>query len=823
MVVAQAAFVRANAQTVPVQTADAGSAPKGIEEVLVTASKRTEKLQKVPQSIEVLDNRKLRQLDITEFQDYIKYVPSLGSQNFGPNATTLYLRGVVDGGNANHSGPLPTVGSYLDEMPTTTIGGTLDVHLYDMARIEVLAGPQGTLYGASSESGTVRFITNQPNPSKFEAGYSLEGNTVDHGGLGGIAEGFVNIPITDKVALRLVAYDEHDAGFIDNVPATRTFPTAAGIFGPAAATINNDKFAKKDFNPADTVGGRAALRIDLNEDWTITPQVIFQDQRNNGTFAFEPSVGDLKVERFQPDTARDRWVQAALNVSGHIGDYTLTYAGGFFVRDEVTQTDYTDYSIFYDQPRFGSYGLYWTGNDGLPLKNPSQEIDGKDHFTKESNEIRLASPADDRLRFVIGAFQEEQGHRIIQDYLIQDLGDSITVPGWKNTWWLTDQQRTDRDVAAFGEVTYDVTDKFSILGGVRPYYYDNSLYGFFGFSSGFSSHTGVATCTPGKVFEDAPCVDLDKRTVGSGETHKINLTYKIDPDKLIYFTYSTGYRPGGINRRADQGLYDSDELINFEVGFKSSWLDHRLTWNSALYDEDWNQFQFAFLGLNSFTIVKNAPSANIKGAETAVDFRATDQLTLGGGLTLTDARLASAFCTDFNGTVLGGCSGANVDPDSIAAKGAALPFTPSVKGYATARYTFPIFDWEGYLQGDVSFQSRAEAGLRTSDKELLGSMPSYAVAGLSAGVTKKPADAGLFREKPGRRARRGKPLHPLHDQRLRRQRPRHPESALRSPHRALNRRHPPEPEILIRQMNKSFLVLFFKKELLFEKRSKIFC
>jgi iron complex outermembrane recepter protein len=740
--VAQSGAARAQAQV-----AAAGAPPQantGIEEVLVTASKRAEKLQKVPQAIQVLDTKKLEQLQITEFQDYIKYIPSLGFQNFGPNQTTIYLRGVVDGGNANHSGPLPTVGSYLDEMPITTIGGTLDVHLYDIARIEVLPGPQGTLYGASSESGTVRFITNQPDPSKFAAGYSLETNILKNGQEGGIGEGFVNIPITDKIAVRLVAFDEHDAGYIDNVPATRTYPTSGGV-------INNQAFTGKAYDPADTMGGRASLRIDLNEDWTITPSVVGQDQRNNGVFAFEPSVGDLKVERFQPDTDHDRWIQSALNVTGHLGDYTLNYAGGFFVRDQVTQADYTDYSIFYDQPKFGSYGQYWTDANGKALANPSQEIDGKDHFTKYSNEIRLASPATDRFRFIIGAFQEEQGHRIIQNYLIQDLGPSITVPGWKNTLWLTDQQRTDRDVAAFGEVSYDVTDKFTILGGVRPYYYDNSLKGFFGFSSGYSSHTGVARCFPGQTFEDAPCVDLNRKVTGSGETHKINLTYKIDPDKLVYFTYSTGFRPGGVNRRSEFGNYDADNLVNFEVGFKSSWLDHRLTFNAALFEEDWNSFQFSWLGLNSFTIIKNAPSANIKGAEAAVEYRPTSQLTLNGGLTLTDAQLSQEFCTAFatvgsvtQGDVLSNCHGPNVDPYTIASKGNQLPYTPSVKGYGTARYTFPVMDWEGYVQGDVSFQSRSQAALRDKDKAALLSMPSYLVAGLSAGVTKNQLSLDLF-------------------------------------------------------------------------------
>lgn len=753
MVVAHAADLRA--QT----AATAHAAPQNsvvIQDIVVTASKRAEKLQKIPQSIQVLDSRKLDQLHITEFTDYLKYIPSLTTQTAAPDQTTIYLRGVVDGGNANHSGPLPTVGSYLDDMPITTIGGTLDVHMYDVARIEVLPGPQGTLYGASSESGTVRFITNQPDPGKFAAGYQVEGDTVYQGGLGGTAEGFVNIPITDDIAVRLVAYDEHDAGYINNVYGTRAYYLKYG--GPVTGVANNAAFVKNDFNPNDVFGGRAALRVNLNEDWTITPEVIFQDTRNRGVFGYEPSVGTLDVQRFQPDTYHDRWLQAAMNVTGHIGDYTLTYAGGYFTRAENAATDYTDYSVFYDA-KYGS-GAYWQDKHGNPLATPAQEIIEDDHFYKFSNEIRLTSPAQDRLRFIVGFYQEEQGHHIIQDYEIQGFGPQISVPGWPNTIWLTNQNRVDRDLAGFGEVAFDFTPQFTATGGVRYYYYDNSLFGFFGFGQGYNALTGYSSgegagatpglnatggnCLPGQSFPNTPCVNLDKDVVGRGETHKINLQYKIDPDRMVYFTYSTGYRPGGVNRRADQGTYQADTLTNFELGFKSAWLQHRLIWNTALYDEDWNNFQFSYLGANSFTIIKNAPTANIKGLETELQFRATDALTLSGGMTLTHAELTKTFCTDNNGNVLNNCTGSNVAPISIAAAGAALPYTPDVKGYGTARYTFPLNAWQGYVQGDVSFQTRSEVGLRTSDKIALGSLPAYALFGVSAGVSKNLLSVDMF-------------------------------------------------------------------------------
>ncbi|HEX4182010.1 MAG TPA: TonB-dependent receptor plug domain-containing protein, partial [Caulobacteraceae bacterium] len=289
--------------------ATTGSAEVG--EVVVTAQKREESLQHIPMSVQALDVKRLDQLNITEFSDYVKFMPSVAFQTLGPNQTSIYMRGVASGDNANHSGPLPSVGSYLDEQPITTIGGTLDVHIYDIARIEVLPGPQGTLYGASSEAGTLRIITNQPSTSGFAAGYDLEGNGVDHGGGGYVAEGFVNVPFSKQVAIRLVAFDEYDAGYIDNVHGTRTFPTSGD-------TINNNFFAKNQYNPASTAGGRAALKVDLNDNWTITPSVVVQDQFNRGVFGYEPAVGDLKTQRFNEDVDHDRWVQAALTINGKI-------------------------------------------------------------------------------------------------------------------------------------------------------------------------------------------------------------------------------------------------------------------------------------------------------------------------------------------------------------------------------------------------------------------------------------------------------------------------------------------------------------------------
>lgn len=728
------------ASVTPAAAADAPGAT-ALSEVIVTATKRSENLQKVPISIQAIDTKTISQLNITNFNDYVKFIPSLQTNTGGPpNTSIIYMRGISDGGNGNHSGPQPSVGTYLDELPLTTIGGTLDVHIYDIARIEVIPGPQGTLYGASSEAGTLRIITNKPSTAGFSGGLDVQGNIVDHGSEGYVLDGFVNIPITSFAAIRLVAFDEHDAGYIDNVFGQRYFNSANNI-------INNAAFVKKDFNPVDTFGGRAALKIDLNHNWTITPSVVAQDTRADGVFGYEANVGDLQVQRFAPDSDHDRWVQAGLTINGKIGRYDLTYAGGYFNRAVDSLSDYTDYSVAYDQDA-GS-GAYWTDNNGVPLANPQQEIVGRDRFEKGSNELRLASPASDRLRFLVGLFQERQTHWIIQDYQIQGFGSDFSVTGWPNTIWLTDQNRIDRDEAAFGEATFDVTSHISITGGIRGYHYDNSLYGFYGYSANYSSHTGESQCYlfPNNTFRNAPCVNLDKSVAASGETHKVNLTYKIDDDKLVYFTYSTGYRPGGLNRIATLPPYLADSLTNYELGWKTTWLDGSLRWNGALYDEEFDKFQFAVtFPPNDLTGVENAPSARIRGVETSVDWRATEHLTFSGGASYNHAVLTAPFCgVDATGNPLTVCTSASGQPNSIVAvKGQQLPFTPKFKGNVTARYAWDMMGWNAHAQASVELQTSAFPDLRILEIEALGTMPGFAAADFAVGADRGRTSFELF-------------------------------------------------------------------------------
>ncbi|HVY85570.1 MAG TPA: TonB-dependent receptor, partial [Caulobacterales bacterium] len=652
-----------------------------------------------------------------------------------------FMRGVASGDNGNHSGPLPSVGIYLDEQPITTITGALDLHVYDIARVEALAGPQGTLYGASSLAGTVRIITNQPDPSHFSAAYTVEANAIDGGDPGGTLEGYVNVPISNRMAVRLVAWDEHKGGYIDNVPGTRTYPTCASGPNNGTCTISNAGIAHDNYNPVDTYGARAALRIELDDNWTVTPSIMAQDQRSKGVFGYDPSVGDLQVTHFLPEDAHDNWYQAALTINGVISNLDVTYAGAYMRRAVDSHSDYSDYSFFYDTLA----GYYMYDETGVQYTDPSQAITGRDRYTKESHELRIATPSENRLRFIGGLFYERQVHQIEQRYVIHGMFDDFEVPGWPDTIWLTEQTRIDRDWAAFGQLSYDFTDKLTGTAGIRAFKSDNTLLGFFGYGAGFSGSTGQAACFILTPYHGAPCINLDRGIKEDGTTHSLNLTYHFTPDVMVYGTWSTGFRPGGVNRRIfQQPLYKSDTLTNYELGFKSTWDENRFRFNAALFQEDWKDFQFSFLGANGLTENRNAGDARIRGVEADLTWRPVDNFTLTAAATYLHGEVLQNYCSLIlpAGTQTTDCPSAS--SDLLAPKGTQLPVTPDVKADLTARQEFYLMGQQAYWQIALVHQSGATQDLRTYESSIIGSLPAYTSVDLSTGFKTEWFDLDFY-------------------------------------------------------------------------------
>ena len=783
----------------PVKQAQANANVPDETEIIITATKREENLQNVPMSVQALGTRRLDQLNISNFEQYTKQLPSVSYQTFAPGYTVVYMRGVATGGDGNHTGSLPSVGTYLDEQPITTIGGTLDVHIYDIARIESLAGPQGTLYGASSQAGTIRIITNKPELGVTTGRVDAELNTVDHGGTGGKLEGMINLPVASNIAFRASAFYQHDAGYIDNVHSSFTFcgdkievPDTSPDAKPGDMVtvgcvrngfhIDNSDFLKKNFNTNSTYGGRAALKIDLDDNWTITPTIMHQHSKTEGVWYMDEALGDLQVARFRKEPGVDKWTQYALTVEGKIGDFDVTYAGAYLNRPNHAVNDYTSYAESYDvvyEPKGGIANYFYYFDDaGNPIV-PVQYITGGYHFKKMSHELRVATPIDKPFRVIAGAFYDHQFNRILQEYHVDNLAADLSVNGHPGLIWLTKQNRVDRDYAVFGEATLDVTPQISFTAGGRWYKFRNTVFGFAGFGRNLaidtegldvppnaygSNHTGIPQCftTSGLSYDDAldipgadltlitdgalpgtPCINVGrfvdgkvkaKESKGHGFTWKFNGTWRPRDGMLFYGTASKGFRPGGINRQPGLAPYTPDYLINYELGWKTSW--GPLRWNGAVYHQRWKQMQFSYLGLNSLTVVQNGRDANINGIESDINYQ-HGGLSLTAAAAYTDAKTKGNIC---NASLLidpsPDCSGldAGGDDDFIAApSGTRLPVTPKFKVTATARYTWNMGPGKMHAQVGVVHQGSAPSALRTDDQKVTGTIPAYTLVDLFLG------------------------------------------------------------------------------------------
>ena len=611
----------------PAATA-AAETGEGLDEIVVTASKRSESLQKVPISITVLGNEKLDQLQVKAFNDYVRFLPSVTYQTGGPGSARVYFRGVSSGENGNHSSSQPTVGQYLDEQPITTIGRARSRSTSTTSRGSRRSpGRRARSTAARQRGGHDPHHHQQARSVEILRLRDFEVNKVTDGGWGYVGEAYVNVPLSDKIAVRAVGWYDKDAGYIDNILQTRTFPVS-GI------TQTTAPFVKKNYNDVETYGGRVALGIELDDNWTITPALMGQKQSSDGFYGQESGLKKRQVAQYNPETNQDDWWQAALTIEGKLGDWSLTYAGAYLKRSIDAQLDYSDYSYFYDALN-GSGAYIYRQRRQSDQSEPAHRFQPAVHQAEPR--IPHHSPADKSLRLIAGAFYQRQKNGIEENYIIDNIAGvepcaracpTLPSPAPPSNIWLTKQTRVDRDYAIFGELAYDIFDNLTLTGGARVYRYDNSLVGFFGYAAGYSSRTGESACFAGPIVSGTTCTNLNRRTKKTDWLPKVNLTWKVTDDKLVYFTYSKGFRPGGINRRGTLEPYQPDTLDNFELGFKTQWLDNRLRVNGAIYQENWNKVQFSSLGENGLTVIRNAGNARIRGVEFDINVVPVTGLTL---------------------------------------------------------------------------------------------------------------------------------------------------------------------------------------------------
>ena len=645
------------------------SRPK-LDEIIVTATKKAENLQDIALAVQTIGEEQLEQLNISNFDDYVKYLPNVNFAGRGPGQSSIFIRGVATDSSDQTSleigAPQPNVALYLDEQPVSTSGRNLDIYAADIARIEVLPGPQGTLYGASSQAGTVRLITNKPQYDEFSGNVKASIATTKSGDISHSQELVLNVPVVeDKVAVRGVIYRSEEGGYIDNVPGEYTFDENALSFpaGGVPSTINNADFVEKNFNDAVYTGGRLSIGIKPNDDWEILAQYLNQSLDVDGVFDHSPEfladlqptngpalgrvVGDLQVQRFADDFLEDETQQFALTVKGRLGALDLVYAGSFLDREVNNGFDYITYN------NVGPYAYYYIClPDYVTCGDPTLFVDTQIENERFTNEFR-ASYSGDRFDVTAGVFIDDIETRVDTKFVIpQTIGNLppnapistatqfISGPRAPGVTFVNDAIRKEKQLAFFGEVKYQIMpDLLSASIGARHYDIESSLVGSSNFAT-FGAVDGDDGVNYDTLF--APSSPLKEKDV------VIKATVEVTPttDTLYYATYSEGYRPGGFNRvdnPAVPSTYVSDQVDNYELGWKTTLADGALRLNGAAYFMDVTGLQVGVtdLDVSVLTFTQNAVDADIFGLEADVTYAATDNLTLYGSLSYNNTEIVS--------------------------------------------------------------------------------------------------------------------------------------------------------------------------------------
>ena len=644
------------------QQPDAGR----LEEIIVTAQKRAESLQDVPLSITAISSDVLEQRSVQSFADYGNRVPNLGFANTGDGigtSRTISIRGISGDG---------VTGFYLDETP---LPDSIDPRIVDIDRIEVLRGPQGSLYGARSMGGTVRVLTKQPDPSRFEGrvhlGISDTANASDENYL---ADGSVNVPLADSLALRAVGFYDREAGYFErrfcespaDVAAFACFPNATGD----SAVGTEDNVAELE-----SYGGALALTWEATDALAITPRFAYQKAEYNGlpladVFAGGGPAGypappdayvlpELSPRSFEQrrffdidEGGFDRWSLTTLGIRYDTSIGQLVSSTSYFDRRVEETEDQTDFI----------WSVLLAPAAAAPLPGEILEIKDYQRFVQE---IRFASELDGPWQFVLGAFYSDTHGRLPYaaqyppsvipglaaasglDQVVDENGVPLFLnPDNPDEVFGSDFRTKIEEPAAFGELSYQFTDRLKATVGLRWYEIKTTAGGY----------------QEGLAFGGARGVDPDVSTKEDGVNPKVQIDYKLTPDQMVYVMAAKGFRPGGLTPSvpqspllgcdaalADIGVtpeqarkFESDSLWNYELGAKTGWLENRLTVNAAVFYIDWKDIQQIVLLPCGFQFRANAGAAESKGFELEAHARIAAGLDVSFGVGYQDAKITES-------------------------------------------------------------------------------------------------------------------------------------------------------------------------------------
>ena len=587
-----------------------------IEEVIVTATKVAASTQDIPIAVSAITSKKLDQMGVSNFEDYLIQLPGVTAGGSGPGQNTIYIRGVASTTPAitiaGVAGLAPNVAFYLDEQPLAQPGRNLDVYAADLSRVEVLAGPQGTLFGSSSQSGTVRLITNKPDPSEAYGKLKMGFSTINNGGTNNNFEAMYNLPVSDKVTLRGVVYSDDKGGYIDNVSGSRTleeaarfreegymrsngvpvsaartgFQAGADLSGVTFEAADNTALLEEDFNTSKYTGARLSALISLSDDWDLLVSHTTQELEADGVFFSDPTLGDLEIQAYNDDVLQDDFDNTSWTLTGRVAGLDVVYTGAYTERTADQNVGYSDYMFV------GQYLPYYTCDATVTYPGsaaptgtcyaPDMYVLSHTETEVSTHEIRITTDQDKRTRLTAGAFF---GETTLQERASFTYPGSIKAQGWDadagpgfsgnnlsyqdgflstnapfapGEIFRNDIERTDEQMGIFGELSYDISDELSVTLGAR--YYDIEID--FDGSAGGSFYNFNGVDSPDAQVFGTNIADLyDGDGIYQGEAIE-GIPDKATADGTI-FKLTTSYRP-----TVDMLLY-----ATFSEGFRAGFLN----------------------------------------------------------------------------------------------------------------------------------------------------------------------------------------------------------------------------------------------------------
>lgn len=690
-----------------------------LETVVVTATKREVMMQDVGQSVAALTTADFQKQAIQGTEDYVRALTSVSLFNTVPGRNSLVMRGMSAGTTEFYTDAQVAV--YLDEQPITTIAQEVDVRMIDIARVEVLPGPQGTLFGSSSQSGTLRIITNPPDAGAFSGQLDAGLWTTDGGEESHDLSGWVNIPlIADRLALRAVAFTSHEGGYVDNV-----------LGATLEGSETNADIAEKDQNTFDNHGGRVAARWFLSDRWNVDLSFIAQESELEGSWDTDPAIGDYKITRFFDEYRDDDWHQVSGTIRGDLGFAELTATASSFDRDVVYEWD----NMVYEQHKasyFGAYPLYDTDYTFGTTFN-DQDI------YRKAYEVRLTSQGESRFQWMMGGFYED----VTNEWLFGTRNpDYVGTTSWYTAQYLAsyynaagydvqsplsetdivyseDYYNSIKQKAIFGEFSFDLTERWNATVGARWFEFDRETRTIFQFPQGLPPAGSVDV---GGLVES--------KGVESDTVFKFGTTFHVTDDVMVYALYSEGFRLGGNNslRAANTGVvplvYEPDKVENYEAGLKSQWADRRLLLNLIGFSATWDKIQVSQSGVNGVWWQRgtfNGGEAEVRGVELTAEWQATSRLNLSAGATFSDSEFKEEI----------------VRIADVVPAGAPMVWSPKRKLHAGLEYVVPeVLGGDLWFRYDYSYESRK---WNTLDNIVAanrdGIVPSWDMSNVHVGLT----------------------------------------------------------------------------------------